>query len=66
MSSKRFVSQKTYKEVYDKKKQLSYELSVLESNKVSIPELERRILNIPNLQNVLKTDSILNKRRFKR
>ena len=59
---KPLVSVKTYKDVYDKKKQLSFELSLIEKKKVSIPEVDRRILNIKDLPTILKTDSLLFKR----
>ena len=61
---KPLVSVKTYRDVYDKKKQLSFELSLIEKKKVSIPEVDRRILNIKDLPTILKTDSLLFKRKY--
>lgn len=49
-----------------KKKELASELGAIEkNNRLSIAELDRRIMNIPNLKGILKEDSEL-KRRLKR
>lgn len=61
---KSLMSIKTYKECYDKKKDLSFKLSAIEGRRVSIPEVDRRILNIPNISLVLSNDAEI-KRRLK-
>lgn len=51
-------------ETNEKAKQLARELSVIQNDKVSVPEIFRRVMNIPNIENVLKVDAI-NKRRIR-
>lgn len=54
---KRLVPAKCYLEVHEKKKQIARELSLIEKTRISLPELDRRILNIGRLKEVLKRDA---------
>lgn len=52
---------KVYDKDYEKLMKKSGELTFIEGKRVSIAEIQRRILNIPNLDTILRQDSILNK-----
>lgn len=56
---KRLVPSKTYLDVNEKKKQIARELAVIERNKVSLPELDKRVWNIPNIDRILREDADL-------
>lgn len=63
--SKRLTVSKVYQDVYEREKQLARELAVIQKSKVSIPELRRRIINLPDLKAYLFQDAEL-KRRLKK
>lgn len=59
---KDFAPIKIYREEQEKLMKRAGELTAIEGKRVSVPEVIRRTFNIPNLDQVLKTDSVLNKR----
>jgi hypothetical protein len=59
---KEFAPIKIYKEEQQKLMKKAGELTAIEGKRVSVPEIIRRTFNIQNLDNVLRNDSILNKR----
>lgn len=61
---KQFIQSRVYKQDKEFFNNIAFELSLIEKKRVSFPEVVRRIKNIPNLTNVLRTDSKLNKTRW--
>lgn len=64
MNSKRHPHIRVSPEVKQKYDDLSIELSAIQRKRVSVPEVNRRLLNIPNIANILKKDAEM-KRRLK-
>jgi hypothetical protein len=56
---------KIYRDTYEKVKQKSLALSMVEGRRVSIPETLKRTFNIPNIDPILISDADM-KRRLKK
>lgn len=63
--NKRLTGVRAYVMDKDRLKDLSLELSNIQKDKVTTPEIIRRTLNVPNIKDILIQDA-LNKRRLKK
>lgn len=60
---KNTLTTRIYKEEKEKLTQIKREMSLIENKDIKNPEVLRRILNIPSLPVILKTDSMFKKQR---
>jgi hypothetical protein len=61
--TKQFINARIYKQDKQFFDTIACELTGIEKKKVTFPELQRRIKNMPNLIDTLRFDSRTNKRR---